>query len=262
VVTGILSNDGIISANGASSSGAVQGGGGAGGSVYVTAGSLLGSGSFTANGGAGGEGSGGGGRVAVYYGANSNFTGFTTSTATGGTTGTAGANGTVAFFDTSVPNSNLNIYQDFTIPAGSNASYNAVTVQPGVALTIGGGSLVAIAGTFTVSGTVQVQSINNMAEVGGSWQGAGVTINAAAVQVNVGGSLNADEQGYVGSAGPAALLAARVTAVHTVAWAGWVWNPPRPRPMARRPLPRTSVRAALPAVAERLKEQVAAPFAW
>ncbi len=53
-------------------------GGGAGGSVYVTAGTLTGAGAFVANGAASGNanaGGGGGGRIAVYYTNGAAFTG-------------------------------------------------------------------------------------------------------------------------------------------------------------------------------------------
>ena len=79
VVTGTLTNNGVISANGGGGES-----GGAGGSVWVTTGTLTGSGIFTAIGGSGSGSGGGGGRVAVYYSTGSGFTGFTASTAVGG----------------------------------------------------------------------------------------------------------------------------------------------------------------------------------
>ena len=118
-VTGTLTNNGVISANGAPVTGA--GGGGAGGSVYVTTATLAGSGVFTANGGANTNQSGtggGGGRVAIYYAGPTSFTGLSTSVAAGGTP--SGSVGTVAFFDTSAANNSLAIYQNFPIPASSN----------------------------------------------------------------------------------------------------------------------------------------------
>jgi len=208
IVSGTLTINGSLSANGASTPNyqtGDQGGGGAGGSLYITTGALAGAGSITANGGGGGEAGGGGGRIAVYYGANSSFTGFATSTATGGASyhaNPAGANGTAGFFDTSVANYNLNVYQDFSILPGSTISYNAVTVAAGGVLTIGGGSQVAVANALTVTGTVVVQSANNAAQVNGSWTGAGVTISAANVQVEASGAISADGQGYVANAGP------------------------------------------------------------
>jgi hypothetical protein len=210
IVSGTLTDNGAISANGANLVG-YQGGGGSGGSLWVTAAALMGSGVFTANGGTGGEAAGGGGRIAVYYNApTSSFIGFSTSTSTGGSCGTqcsngsssAGAVGTVAFFDTSAANDNLMVDQDLTIPAGTTVSYNSITVQPGATLTIGGGSTVTVAGTLTVSGTVVAQSINNSALVNDTWQGSGVILNAASVVVNANGSINADGQGYLASAGP------------------------------------------------------------
>jgi hypothetical protein len=210
IVGGTLTDNGVISANGANLIG-FQGGGGSGGSVWVTTAGLAGSGVFTANGGTGGEAAGGGGRIAVYYNApTSSFTGFQTSTSNGGScqtqcsngTSSAGGVGTVAFFDTSATNTNLMVDQDLTIPAGSTVNYNSITVQPGAVLTIGGGSTVTVANLLTVSGTVVAQSINNTALVNGTWQGTGVNINAASVVVNANGSINADGQGYVVSAGP------------------------------------------------------------
>ena len=70
-VTGALLVNGRISANG--TAGAGQGfGGGSGGSVWLTAGTLAGAGTISANGGAGNElgGGGGGGCISVQYGVN------------------------------------------------------------------------------------------------------------------------------------------------------------------------------------------------
>src|SRR5271163_2794144 len=94
IVSGTLTDNGIISANGTNLVG-YQGGGGSGGSVYVTATTLAGSGIFSATGGTGGEAAGGGGRIAVYYNAMaSTYTGFSSSTAAGGGCGTQCSNGT------------------------------------------------------------------------------------------------------------------------------------------------------------------------
>ena len=212
-VSGTLLNNGTISANGVNDTVSVQGGGGSGGSVYVTTGGLTGSGVFTTTGGSGGEAGGGGGRIAVYYnGSSSSFSGFTGSTATGGgcsnqcnSGNTAGANGTGAFFDTSASNNNLTVYQGFVIPASTTVSYNSITVNAGALLTIGGGSSVTLANVLTVSGTVVAQSIKNAVQVNGTWQGTGVTLNAASVVVNTNGSINGDAQGYLAGTGPGAV---------------------------------------------------------
>ena len=214
IVSGTLNDNGSISANAPAVNGFI--GGSAGGSVYVTAGALTGSGTFSANGGLNmtsyGSG-GGGGRVAIYYNATqSTFTGFTSSTAIGGTAlpagngGVGGAVGTVAFFDTSATNYDVMIDQDYVIPAGSNVQYNSLTVTNGATLTIGGGSTLTVASQVLVTGTstIVLQSINTTTQVNGAWAGAGVTMTAGSVQVDAGSSINADAQGYAASAGPGA----------------------------------------------------------
>ena len=134
IVSGTLTNNGVISANGSPSGGSNGSGGGAGsgGSVYVTTSTLAGSGVFQANGGQTWvlESSsvpvlgGGGGRVAVYYSDGSNYTGFTTSTATGGvnTGGASAGDGTVGFFDTSQASNRLNVYKLFSIDPSTTAT--------------------------------------------------------------------------------------------------------------------------------------------
>ena len=129
---------------------------------------------------------GGGGRVAIYSDSAAGFTGFTGSTATGaaivaGNGGVSGSNGTVGFFDTSVTNYNLSTYQNFTIPAGTSPTYNAVTVNTGALLTIGGGTALKLNDGLTVSGTLVAQSANNAAQGNGVWTGTGVSINAASI---------------------------------------------------------------------------------
>lgn len=92
VVSGVLTNDGAISANGETGPAGCRGGG-SGGSIYVTANHLAGSGLFSAQGGnegGGCSGGGGGGRIAIYYQASA-FTG--TATTSGGTG--SGQEGTV-----------------------------------------------------------------------------------------------------------------------------------------------------------------------
>ena len=223
LVSGTLTNNGIISANGGTyivctGSGACGGGfagGGAGGSIDVSAGSLTGGGTFNANGGGNtssyGSG-GGGGRVAVYYNAaNSSFTGYTGSTASGGVVPTgngavAGGVGTIAFFDTSATNNNVSVYQNFVIPAASNVKYASLTVTNGATVTVGGGSTVAATGAVKVTGnsTIVVQGANTTAQVGGAWAGVGSTISGATVEVDSGSSINADGQGYSPLDGPGA----------------------------------------------------------
>jgi hypothetical protein len=88
----------------------------------------------------------------------------------------------------------------------ATGTYNvtSLTVENGAVLTIGGGSTLTATGAITVtaSSSIVLQSINNAAQVNGTWQGVGVTLNAASVEVDSGSSINADGQGYVASAGP------------------------------------------------------------
>lgn len=94
VITGVLTNNGAIRADGQNGSGS-NSGGGSGGSVKIFAGTLTGLGTLEADGG-GNEVGGGGGRVAVYYNALSYNT--NSATANGGSGSTsAGSAGTVYF---------------------------------------------------------------------------------------------------------------------------------------------------------------------
>ena len=108
-VTGTLRIDGTLSADGAPSGGCCgQQGGGAGGSLWINVGTLAGSGSITARGGAGGVagggGGGGGGRIALYFSQNV-FTGVL-SAAGGVGYQTAGA-GTIYTRSTAEPSGHL-----------------------------------------------------------------------------------------------------------------------------------------------------------
>jgi hypothetical protein len=128
-VTGTLTVNGSISANGSAggySPGGVAGGGGSGGSVYISTGILAGSGSIDADGGDGGnstantqDGSGGGGgRIAVYY-DTSTFSDLTNITATkglkgsGGTNSADGSNGTTFILDQTTDDLNVTSGLDF-----------------------------------------------------------------------------------------------------------------------------------------------------
>ncbi len=108
-VTGTLTLDGTVSANGANGAGQDAAGAGSGGGIWINAGTITGTGTVRANGGDGyndmwtAGGGGGGGRIAVYYLVNG-FTG--TAQVLGGTQSLpdrSGENGTVGFFDVSNP---------------------------------------------------------------------------------------------------------------------------------------------------------------
>ena len=113
-------------------------------------------------------------------------------------------NGTVGFFDTSVPYRHLKVYKDFALDQDSSLTFGAVTVSDGGILTIGGGSLIRIQGDLSVSGSSKVipegKYTNGL--VGGQWAGVGVTIYAANVTIEAGSQINATGQGYTTSNGP------------------------------------------------------------
>ena len=122
ISTGNFINNGIISANGSTTS--------SGGSIYITANTLGGSGTFRANGGgpvcpSGCYGPGGGGRVAIYY-SNSSFTG--KAVASGVNSGAGNSeDGTVKMINTSIP-----------VPSSAKAitAFSFTNLTPNVAGTI------------------------------------------------------------------------------------------------------------------------------
>jgi hypothetical protein len=217
-VSGTLSLDGQISADGQDMTGAA--GGGSGGSVFVTAESLMGAGTFSADGGDRGTdrtSAGGGGRVAVYYHQSAGFTGFAGSTAAPGSRGAEGATeGTVGFFrvqdlvdPTTDPARELQVFQGFRYEQqDSTITLGAITVGSadanGSRLWIAGGSTVNVGGTVTVTGnsTMLLQGKNTGGQVDGQWAGMGSTIHAANVVVDAGSKISADGQGYTSEQGP------------------------------------------------------------
>ena len=95
----------------------------------------------------------------------------------------------------------LYVYQQSTLPANVVSNFDSVTVANGGTLTIGGGATLNVANGIVVTGnsSIILEGVNNTAQVAGKWQGSGVTINAASVQVDLGSSISADGQGYAGS---------------------------------------------------------------
>jgi hypothetical protein len=221
VVTGVLTLDGVITANGGNSAAgncfsAPAAGGGAGGSIFITTATLAGSGRLTANGGNGADGGcipgvqddgggGAGGRIAVFYLVSDAFGGFTTSSVSGGTGGGhVGGAGTMVFVDTA--NDALRVSQNLELPPDSFISFGAVKVDDAATLTLGGGSTLTVEDDFTVTGSSIVIALSKDATnlVDGEWQGTGVTIRAHDVQVEAGSVISADEQGYPQGTGPGA----------------------------------------------------------
>ncbi|MGP8199274.1 MAG: beta strand repeat-containing protein [Limisphaerales bacterium] len=202
-VNGTLEADGTISANGGNGSG-FAGGGGSGGSVLLTVGTLAGVGSISANGGSGADGSGGGGgggRIVIGYTAD-DFVGPTTAYGGGGYAyGGAGTiytkansqsvgqlllvNGGETGTNTPLSSALGLPSQLFNLTIGSGAS---VSPQPQTKfpqlnnLTIASGGLLTVSSTQS---TLDLLVFNN-------------------VDVESGGAIAVDGEGYIQGTGPGA----------------------------------------------------------
>lgn len=234
-VAGMLTLEGSITADGgnavmvAAGDCCAPGSGGSGGSIWVDTETLLGSGSFRAEGGRGDAGgaSGGGGRIAVRYRQAEGYTGFAQSTVLGAALAPTGQPGTLGFFDISggaemprliVPRERFTCAAGALLrlggltvgwPGASNAVFEMgedvtfeaqdVTVQQGALLSVGGGS------QFDLTGTLHVQDSNSLVLVQGrdawgmisnNWVGVGSTFRASNIVVGAGATISADAQGY------------------------------------------------------------------
>ncbi|MES9900661.1 MAG: hypothetical protein ABW148_16815, partial [Sedimenticola sp.] len=121
-----LALEGVIRANGNSTS-YIHGGGGSGGSVWLDVGTLSGGGRIEANGGSSGNGvggGGGGGRVAVYYDALSGFNLATVIAQGGGGSSQVGGTGTVYHHNRATDQAVLQLI-------GSNKSSAVTQFSPG-----------------------------------------------------------------------------------------------------------------------------------
>ena len=206
IVSGTLTNNGVISANGTQDlANGYYTGGGSGGSIYATVGILAGSGSFTANGTSGNSqfsspDGGGGGRVAIYYTASSGFNPPMVTANAGNAGATAGS---VYLLEN---NRNLYMSGEIDYPSAVALSYENLAVSNGGLFTLAGGSTLTVSNTLSVVGnsTFLLRGKNTSARVAGQWAGVGVTINAANVTVDAGSKISADGQGYVTGSGPGA----------------------------------------------------------
>ncbi len=207
-VTGTLTLDGEITADGESVSTGRGEGGGSGGSLYVTTSVLAGSGAFSADGGSSltsRGGGGGGGRVVIYYDDGDGFSGYSTSTASGGAGLADGGDGSVAFLDTSSGYPSLVVNRNMVLSADETYRFADITVRNGAILTIGGGTTVTAAGTIHLleNSQIVVEALYTGAQVDDEWVGEGVTIHAENVIVEAGSVITADAQGYLGGSNSA-----------------------------------------------------------
>ncbi|MFZ2882510.1 MAG: hypothetical protein WA019_05540, partial [Candidatus Moraniibacteriota bacterium] len=161
VISGTLNNGGYISANGdvGAVSGGYGGGGGSGGSIWISAGTIAGSGTIRANGGTGGTGylgiiyagGGSGGRITLTY-ATDNSSSFTKQSFGG-----LGFNSVYAPSGSIYVKQDSAAYGDLSYDNGGNTSYF----------------------TRTISSSYGIQNFNNFTFKEGS--ATGLTINSGAV---------------------------------------------------------------------------------
>jgi hypothetical protein len=195
-VTGTLQVDGRISARGLAGTGP-SAGGGSGGSLYLTVGTLAGSGSIDASGGPGNAlgGGGGGGRIAITYSVNT-FAGLMSAGGGGGYA--RGGAGTVY---TKASNQNGLVVVDNGGQAGTNTSWLSTGVLD---LTVKGGAILSLPNSSITIGNLLVASNGWVATTipGVGYRTLTVTGNAT---IQAGGGIIADATGNdsdAGGAGP------------------------------------------------------------
>ncbi|MEZ5278474.1 MAG: RHS repeat-associated core domain-containing protein [Opitutaceae bacterium] len=203
VVDGNLDLDGTISANGTASGSNHSGA--AGGSIWVDADTLSGTGFFRANAATKGMGSNSdssGGRIAVYYDTADDFEGFVATSADAG--GPGAEDGSVVFIDRSVPNLALRVLDRLAFPERSSEAFGRVTVELDGQLELGGGSILAVASELELAGNavLEAQSVDAVDLGGGVYTGRGVTILAKDLTIGAGATITADGFGYPSSKGP------------------------------------------------------------
>lgn len=196
IVGGILTVNGLVLANGSGDStspgggGDAEIGGGAGGSIWLTVGTLTGSGAITAIGGNGDtdadSGGGGGGRIAVYYGTNI-YSG-TISAQTSPYSSYPGGAGTIYLKATSQTAGSVLVDN-----GGVNGVATGLTSPEAYSLTItNGGSGVALA-PLTV-GTLHIGTNGSLTQLAGSSNLTVVVLSNAVI--DLGGALTVDGKGY------------------------------------------------------------------
>ena len=197
-VTGTLTLNGRISANGADSLG-LGCGGGSGGSVWLMAGMFTGAGTVSANGGAGdlpNGGGGGGGRIAIDYGTNQ-FTG-AISVSGGRGFGNGGA-GTIY-----TKQNSMQIGAIVVDGGGSSGAGTSLQLQiPLSDLTVTGGAMVICSNSSPPAVHNLVIASNSSMVITGAPLFAESSITGD-VTVQSGGSITADGQGAAANSGPGA----------------------------------------------------------
>ena len=210
--------NGVVSANGHDSSGGTSGrtpGGGAGGSIYVTTYNLSGNGNFSAIGGLGQDvtfdgGSGGGGRIAVYY--NISTISFGSSSIYGGGAmggGIPGQNGTLIYIDRD--DDIADIYGGFGF--GNENGFDSFNISNVINLTGTGATNIygnvsilnfnvndlILNGSWWNATNVTIIATNNVSLVNSYINGTAINISVPNFTLDSNSVLAADGTGYYGN---------------------------------------------------------------
>ena len=193
-VSGVLQVDGRISARGLAGAGP-SAGGGSGGSIYLTAGSLVGAGVISANGGMGIAlgGGGGGGRIALIYTSANTFSGLISAYGGGGYA--PGGAGTV--YIKASNQSNGLVLVDNGGQAGTNTAWTPIGT---VNVTLKGGGTLASSSSQTF-GNLLIASNGWLTVASPTGSGPTFTVTGNAT-VQAGGGIIADGTGYPAGQGP------------------------------------------------------------
>jgi hypothetical protein len=202
VVSGTLTLDGIIVADGRDGLGSSShdNGGGAGGSIWLEVSTLAGVGTLRANGGAGTNGTvgggGGGGRIAVYA-ANSTFTGSATACPAEGYRNGGGGS---ALMDLGPGAAQLTL--DGCGIAESDSALQATPAIP-ADLHVRNTARLLHAGDLTITGDLRVADTGTITHPGA--EPAGVTLSVDGdIQIAAGGQVDVSGRGYPSEQGPGA----------------------------------------------------------
>ncbi|HVV73827.1 MAG TPA: hypothetical protein VHI52_20350, partial [Verrucomicrobiae bacterium] len=194
IISGTLELEGALSAQGMP--GAIPGaGGGSGGSIWLTVGTLTGSGSIAANGGSGNGygGGGGGGRIALEYGLNS-FAG--TVTAFGGSGSSSGGAGTIYLKPKSQASGQVLVDNGGVF--GHNTMLGSLTTP--YTLTIQGGASVEVTNSSLLLSNLHI-GLGGSLSVARPFKQLSIAVLRDAV-LDAGGSINLDGKGYAAMTGP------------------------------------------------------------
>jgi large repetitive protein len=191
-----LVNDGVISANGANSSGGLFAGGGSGGSVLISTQVLEGSGVIKANGG-GLQVGGGGGRIAIVHGGNMDFS--TSRIEARGGQGSNpsrfGGNGTI-FIKSAIESGGDIIIDGYNISTPFDSTEFPLNSTEIANVILRNGARVVVSDPLTLSGRIDLLSGSILSHQGQSE--SGLQINAENLYIDSTSKIDVGGKGYKG----------------------------------------------------------------